>query len=161
MLTWSQAVLKMPARLQTSYLILDKLLNLSEPPRQGWVPHSLGRTDSAVHWVEWQPLQGHLTRGCGDSGGIARQGPPPGGHRAWGGLRPQYMALHNWALTVACALFHTLPCPVNNPSSHPKGECGANCLFQSTVRIPWFGEGGKVATSGVGVRGWNGQLAWR
>lgn len=32
MLTWSQAVVKMPAPLQTSYLIVDKLLNLSEPP---------------------------------------------------------------------------------------------------------------------------------
>lgn len=155
MLTWSQAVFKMPGPLQTSYLILDKLLNLSEPPRQTEVPHSLGRTDSAIQWVEWQPLQGHLTKGA-EMRWQSKQGLPPGGHRAWNTW------LFTTALIVAFALFHTLPCPVNNPSSHPpKGECGVNCLFHSPVRIPWFGGGGKVTTSGVGMKGWNEQLAWR
>lgn len=155
MLTWSQAVFKMPGPLQTSYLILDKLLNLSEPPRQTRVPHSLGRTDSAIQWVEWQPLQGHLTRGCGNE--VTEQARPA----PWWSQSMQYTAFHNRALIVAFALFHTLPCPVNNPSSHPKGECGVHCLFHSPVRIPWFGEGGKVTTSGVGMKGWNAQLAWR
>lgn len=101
---------------QTSYMILNKLFNLSEPPAQEHRPHNLGRTDSIFLHQETGFLFRASNLRAWNWGVMARQGLPPGGHGAWGVLRHPEVVFLKRAWIPASIQSLTLPHPINRPS---------------------------------------------